>query len=222
MTRAGVDLRAEQQAALVRPPYPYSATARFLFRAMDLVAGRSDTLPKIRLLEMLASIPYREWEARQYARLTHDHRDRVEVKQALELAAWSRRAQDNEYLHLLVVSEKMREDGVGEPWYLRPAISRLVVVSYVVMARLMSYVNIRRAFAFNGEFEDHAEHVYAGMVARHPEWERQRPTGDAVREYGDLATWADVFRRIGLDERDHMNVSFRLAGKPDGVVKGAR
>lgn len=30
---------------------------------------------------------------------------------------------------------------------------------------------------------------------------------------------AEVFRRIGLDERDHMNNSFVLCGKPEHVVK---
>ena len=39
-----------------------------------------------------------------------------------------------------------------------------------------------------------------------------------VLQYGSFASWADVFRRIGLDERDHMNASFRLAGRPADVV----
>ncbi|MFZ1947562.1 MAG: hypothetical protein WAW06_08450 [bacterium] len=218
----GVDLKAEQQATLARPPCRYSPAARFFFRAMDLFAGRRDTLPKLRLLEMLASIPYREWEACQYARLTRLHRNPAEVRQAREVAAWSRRAQDNEYWHLLVVAEKMREDGVREPWYLGPAVSWLAVLSYVALARVLARLSMRRAFEFNGEFEDHAEHVYAGLVADHPEWEGQRPGAELVKEYADLATWADVFRRIGLDERDHMNVSFGLAGRPECIAGGSR
>ena len=35
----------------------------------------------------------------------------------------------------------------------------------------------------------------------------------------EFRTWADVFRRIGLDERDHRNASFALAGMPEHVVR---
>jgi hypothetical protein len=32
-------------------------------------------------------------------------------------------------------------------------------------------------------------------------------------------TWADVFRRIGLDWRDHMNSSYAFAGRPERIVR---
>ena len=49
--------------------------------------------------------------------------------------------------------------------------------------------------------------------------------GDAVKEYAayhgldGFASWADVFRRIGLDERDHRNASFAFAGVPELIVR---
>ncbi len=61
--------------------------------------------------------------------------------------------------------------------------------------------------------------MYAEFVEEHPEWEEQPVTNDKVNEYGDFSTWADVFRRIGLDERDHMNNSFIFCGKPTCVVE---
>ena len=33
---------------------------------------------------------------------------------------WTREAQDSEYWHLLVVNEKMKEDGIMDPCYLLP------------------------------------------------------------------------------------------------------
>jgi hypothetical protein len=83
----------------------------------------------------------------------------------------------------------------------------------------MAMTNISRAFLFNAEFEDHAEHVYAQFVEEHSEWEQQPVKNEQVKEYGKFLTWADVFRRIGLDERDHMNMSFRFCGKPERVVE---
>ncbi|MBN1670033.1 MAG: hypothetical protein JXR37_03325 [Kiritimatiellae bacterium] len=39
---------------------------------------------------------------------------------------------------------------------------------------------------------------------------------------GRYATWADVFRRAGLDERDHMNESLARCGLADRIVAYAR
>jgi len=46
--------------------------------------------------------------------------------------------------------------------------------------------------------------VYAQFVEEHPEWEGQSVNNEQEKEYGKFLTWADVFRRIGLDERDRM------------------
>jgi ubiquinol oxidase len=213
-----LDLKREQQASLARPRYPYAVVARLFFWSMDVFAGRKTTLSKTKLLEMLASIPYRQWEIHQYARLTRRYRDAPWVQQANRIVAWGRKAQDNEYWHLLVIQEKMKADGLKDAWYLTPPIPWLMVWTYVVLARLLALFSLRQAFLFNAQFEDHAEHVYAQFVAEHPEWETQPVNHPLVAEYTDATTWADVFRRIGLDERDHRNRSFVYAGKPEHVV----
>jgi hypothetical protein len=186
---------------------------------MDVIVGRKTTLPKAKLLEILACIPYRAWESRQYARMTQHYKDQKLVQQASMIMTWGREAQDNEYWHLLVVNEKMKEDSINDPWYLFPPITFLTGASYALLTRAMAMFNIRRAFLFNAEFEDHAEHVYAQFVEEHTEWEEQPVQSDLVKKYGNVSTWADVFRRIGLDERDHMNSSFIFCGKPDCVVE---
>lgn len=219
MERLGVDLNKEQQESLARPRYNYSLAARLFFLTMDLIAGRKVTLAKARLIEILASIPYRAWETRQYARMTWRYRNQALVRQASRIMTWGREAQDNEYWHLLVINEKMKEDGVRDAWYLFPPIPLLMVSFYGLLTWTMALLNIRRAFLFNAEFEDHAEHVYAQFVEEHPEWEEQPVKSKLVKEYGDFQSWAEVFRRIGLDERDHMNSSFAFGGKPECVVE---
>jgi len=219
MEQLGVDLKKAQQESLARPRYKYSLAARLFFLTMDLIAGRKVTLAKARLIEILASIPYRAWETRQYARMTWRYRNQALVRQAGRIMTWGREAQDNEYWHLLVINEKMKEDGVRDAWYLFPPIPLLMVGFYGLFTRTMALLNIRRAFLFNAEFEDHAEHVYAQFVEEHPEWEEQPVKSELVKEYGDFQSWAEVFRRIGLDERDHMNNSFVFCGKPECVVQ---
>jgi ubiquinol oxidase len=214
-----IDLKKEQQASLARPRCKYSLAAKFFFMSMDLITGEKTTLAKAKLIEMLASIPYRAWEFRQYARLTRVYRNKKLVKEAREIIAWSREAQDNEYWHLLVIHEKMKEEGLKNSWYLFPPVTFLLVGFYILFTRVLARINMRRAFLFNAEFEDHAEHVYARFVEEHPEWEQQPVSNEQVKAYADLPTWADLFRRIGLDERDHMNRSFVFSGQPESAVK---
>ena len=186
---------------------------------MDLITGSKTTLGKTKLIETLASIPYRSWELRQYGRMTRGYSDLDVVDEAGKIMKWGREAQDNEFWHLVVINEKMKQDGVKNPWYLFPVIPFFMVTGYSIMTRLMAILNIRRAFLFNAEFEDHAEHVYAEFVAEHPEYEDQEVNSSVVEEYCDAKNWADVFRRIGLDERDHMNSSFAFSGRHEHIVE---
>lgn len=217
--QTNIDLKKEQQASMKRPRYKYSAAARFFFLMMDLITGRKETLAKAKLLEIMAGIPYRVWENRQYARMTQHYQDQDLVQQARTIMTWGREAQDNEYWHLLVINEKMKEDHARDPWYLFPLIPFLMAGSYGLMSWALALLNMQRAFLFNAEFEDHAEHVYAQLVHEHPEWEEQPVNNELVKKYGEFRTWAEVFSRIGLDERDHMNSSFIFCNKPECVVQ---
>ncbi|MFO7908395.1 MAG: alternative oxidase [Pirellulaceae bacterium] len=218
MSSGTVDLKKEQEASLLRPRYPYSLSARFFFASMDLLVGKKTTLAKTKLIELLASIPYRAWEHRQYVRMTRRYASWDFVRRAFSVMNWSREAQDNEFHHLLVIEEKMKEDGVKNPWFLFPPIPWAMCMSYALMCYLTALFSIRRAFRFNGEFEDHAEHVYAQFVKDNPQWEDEPVRSERVDIYGQFDNWADVFRRIGLDERDHMNASFYHAGRPECIV----
>jgi ubiquinol oxidase len=219
MANLKIDLRAEQENSLSTPRYSYSTAARFFFLSMDLLTGKKDTLPKAKLLEILASIPYREWEIRHYTKQTRQYKELMKVEKSKEIIEWSREAQDNEYTHLLVIHQKMLESGLKDKWYLSAFMRFFIVLSYVIIAKTMACLSQKRAFLFNAEFENHAELVYAGMVKENPDWENEKVTSELVKAYADVETWADVFRRIGLDERDHMNHSFIAAGKPEFVHK---
>lgn len=213
-----IDLKTEQQASLVRPRYNYSFAAKFFFASMDMVTGRAINLPKTLLIELLASIPYRAWELRMYAKLTLGYRNRRAVKKAMQIMEWSRDAQDNEYWHVRAIQEKMDEDGTKRPWYLLQPVPFFMIAFYILFTRTMALFNLRRAFLFNAEFEDHAEHVYAQFVQENPQWEKQPVTQEVVLERMEFTNWADVFRRIGLDERNHRDASFVEAGMPEQAV----
>ena len=219
MERVEIDLKREQQASRTRPRYPYSAAARVFFVSMDMLTGRKTTLAKAKLVEILAPVPYRAWERRERGRVTRHQGAGGLGQEAGAIMRWGKEAQDNEHWHLLVIDEKIREDAATEPWYLSAPIPSLMAGPYALLTWAMARFAIHRAFVLNGEFEDHAEHTYAQLVEDHPEWEDQPVTSTVVQGYGSFRSWADVFRRVGLDERDHMNNSFVFAGRPEHVVE---
>ncbi len=213
-----IDLKKEQQSTLDRPRLNYAITSRLFFFGMDLVAGKKNVLPKAKLLEILACIPYRQWELRQYFTLTMKYFNSKKVDWAQEIIAWGREAQDNEYQHLLVIQEKMKEDGIRNKWYLAPFIVFFMVTFYIFLSKVIAWTSIKAGFRFNAEFEDHAEHVYAQMVKDNPQWEEQKVTTPVANAYANVESWADIFRQISLDERDHRNHSFYYAGKNEKIV----
>ena len=213
-----IDVIREQEATLARPRRTYGTFARMLFWGMDTFYGKELTLGKVRLLEILARIPYQAWEIRKYREMNHEFENPEAVKKADDLIRWGREAQDNEFWHLQVLTEKIRETGTPLNWFKDTLIPKVAAFKYILFCRALAFFNIQAAFMLNADFEDHAEHEYMHFVKTHPELEQQPVTAEVVTKYGDFKTWADVFRRIALDERDHMNNSLIHAGRAAEVV----
>ena len=218
-----IDFRKEQAATLARSRLPYCLLARFMFWSMDLFYGKAMTVPKIRFLEILARIPYQAWEWKQYGRLVTGSDSATTRADAEGLIRWSREAQDNEYWHLLVASEKIKQAGEKDCWFRRRLVPPPAAFGYRLFSRLLAAVSIRRAWRLNAMFEDHAEHTYMQFVEDNPQMENETPQDAATQDgrgsdQGRYTSWADVFRRIALDERDHMNESLRRCGMADRVV----
>ncbi len=212
------NLKKEQEATLARPPKKYGLFTHMLFWGMDVVHGRATTLPKVKLLEILARIPYQAWEIREYGVLHSRFADDPAVKEARDVIAWGRAAQDNEFWHLRVITERMRKLGIRESWFHARVVTPAAVFKYRLFACLLARFNLKGAFQLNAEFEDHAEHAYMQFVKDHPELESEKVDSEAAAEYGQFESWADVFRRIALDERDHMNNSLIHCGRGSEVV----
>lgn len=200
-------LRTEQQRTLDTPRRRYSFAARVLFVMMDLLYGRKRTLSKFRVLEIVARVPYQTWETVTYKQITNRHRRPHDIRRLWDRVCEFRAQQDNEQWHLVILDELVA-DTVGRENRLKyDVLPKLIAFGYWHFAWLLYAVKPSWSHRLNADFEDHAEHEYAVLVAEHPEWETTPYFSTVAADYGSFASLADLFRQIGHDERLHKEES---------------
>jgi len=200
-------LRVEQQRTLDTPRRRYSVAARGLFLVMDLLYGRKRTLGKFRVLEIVARVPYQTWQTVTYKQISKQHRNPHAIRRLYDRVLAFRSQQDNEQWHLMILSELVARSGKRESkvWY--DVLPRLIAFGYWHFAWLLYAIKPEWSHRLNADFEDHAEHEYALLVAENPQWEITPYRSYVAADYGTFASLADLFRQIGHDERLHKQES---------------
>jgi len=88
---------------------------------------------------------------------------------------------------------------------------QIIAFFYYHVSWILYVIRPALSYRLNAHFEDHAEHEYALLVQEHPEWESEPFESTFEKDYGAYDSIADLFRRIGLDEREHKQESlFRM------------
>jgi hypothetical protein len=197
------ELRAAQEETLASPRRDYGVAARLLFATLDLVYGRSRTLSKFKVLELVARVPYQAWEQAAYIAITHVHERTGMARRIHDRVVESRAQQDNEQWHLLILDELIGHTGTREGRLKFYWIPQAIAFVYYQVSWLMFVVHPAWSYRLNADFEDNAEHEYAALVTEHPEWESTPFASEFAADYGQYDSVADVFRQIGHDERVH-------------------
>ncbi|HWL44241.1 MAG TPA: alternative oxidase [Ilumatobacter sp.] len=204
MARLDHDLLvAEQQATLKAPRRRASLSARGLFAVMDILYGKERTLPKFRVLELVARVPYQAWENVAYVAMTHTAREQDFARRIFDKVRVSRFEQDNEQWHLLILEEMVDQQPERLGFVRHRILPQILAFVYYQMSWLTYALRPAWSYRLNADFEDHAEHEYALLVQEHPEWESTPYHGSFVDDYGSYDSLADLFRQIGYDERLH-------------------
>jgi ubiquinol oxidase len=199
--------RADEQRR--RPRRPYGLAARGLFAALDVVYGRTSTLEKFRVLEVVARVPYQAWEQVAFVAVTHTHSDPSFARRIHDRACEARSQQDNELMHLLMIEELLDRQGFRRKKIRGVVIPQLLAFVYYQLSWLLYVVRPRWSYALNADFEDHATHTYLDFVADHPALDDTAWESVFVDDYGRYRTVGDLFRRIALDEAEHRDESER-------------
>ena len=194
-------LLAEQQATLDSPRRKSSLSAKGLFVVMDLLYGKQRTLPKFRVLELVARVPYQAWENVAYVAVTHTASQPGFARQVFDRVRSARWEQDNEQWHLLIMEELTAGQRRG---LLRSRVMpQVLAFGYYQLSWFLYVVRPKWSYRLNADFEDHAEHEYALLVLEHPEWEALSYAGEFTNDFGAYDSLADLIRQIGYDERLH-------------------
>ena len=209
-----VDLTAEQEKTLATPRLQYGFLARMLFFSMDLFYGRGKSLSKFKVLEVIARGPYQAWEHVAYIAMTHKYRKPDFVRRIHNFVAESRQQQDNELWHLLILEEMVHHQGMQEGFFRFRIVPQLIAFFYYHISWLLYVIQPGLSYKLNAHFEDHAEHEYMEYVREHPELEEVRFESIFEKDYGSYSSQADLFRRIGLDEREHKDESLARMSTP--------
>ena len=202
-----MDLKEEQAKTLSMPRRRYGLLGFFLFMAMDLFYGKKRTLSKFKVLEVIARVPYQAWEHVAYIAMTHTYAAPNFARRIFEFVKESRQQQDNEQWHLLILEEMTQKQGVCENFFLYKIAPQFLAFFYYHVSWLLYVARPAWSYALNADFEDHAEHEYMEFVRENPDFEQMPFESDFKKEYGDFQNLADLFRRIGLDERLHKEES---------------
>ena len=210
----GEHLRVEQKRTLDQPRRRASLGAKLLFLTMDAVYGRTRTLHKFRVLELVARVPYQAWESVAYVAVTHTSRSPRFARRIFDQVRVNRWEQDNEQWHLFVIEELLATQPTRIGWWRRHAIPQVLAVAYFHLSWLLYAIRPAWSYRLNADFEDHAEHEYALFVEENPQWEHTAFISEFAEDFGEYTNLAELFRQIGFDERLHKLQSEAMLDQP--------
>ena len=208
------ELAATQAETLRAPRRGYSIGAKVLFNLLDAVYGTPRTLSKFKVLELVARVPYQSWEQVAYIAITHTHQRPELARRVFDRVTESRGQEDNEQWHLLILEEMIARSDTREGWVRFTLFPQLLAFVYYQLSWLLYVIRPAWSYRLNADFEDHAEHEYAQLVAEHPEWEHQPFESAFAADYAEVDSVADLFRLISYDERVHKDESVAAMAAP--------
>ena len=207
-----LDLLKEQEITLSMKKLKSNFILKIMYVSFDIFYGSKSTLPKFKVLEILARYPYWAWENGSYRRLSRLFSRKRETlskcaESLLHLIDLGRESQDNEQYHMLILDSIIHQKGIKLGFIRHFILPRIMAFVYFYLTRLIYFVSPITSFKMNASFESHAEHEYMKMAKANPQWDNEPVDSEYFKYYPKQKTLNDLIRRIALDERDHMNHS---------------
>ena len=194
--------------------YHVGLTARVLGKLFiysgNLLYGRTPSYAKFKAIEVIARIPYQSWESASYTLLSAFYWDEAKAMRLTRTGAFSRMAQDNETMHVVVVAgivRRLRAGGV-----IRHTIVPLMFsFLYFWIIYLLYMLHPKAALELNFMFECHAHEQYQEFLDRESERLKSTPViSEFLAFYGrEARSEYELFESIRNDELIHRNRTIR-------------
>jgi len=176
----------------------------------NTVYGKKPTYGKFKAIEIIARIPYQSWEVATYTLLTAFHGDEKRAIELTKTSAFSRMAQDNETMHVVVISHlARRHGGVG---FFRHLLIPLIFAFFYFWTIYLLYMFSRKAsLELNYLFETHAYASYQALLDTEGPALRATPCiSEFLEFYGrQVRSEYEFFELVRNDELIHRNRSIR-------------
>lgn len=203
-------LRSEHDVALNEQRRRPGIAARVLFLAVGWLFPDGVDYRMLRVVELVARVPYNTWSQTGFIALTHQHDDQAISEVIQDSIVESRDQDDNEAYHLLILDELLAAQGYKPTLIREQIIPQILAFVYWWLSLALYVIHPKWSHALNADFEDHATACYSQYVADYPEiesvvWESRWK--DAYDPNGNLNTVGDLFRRITVDEMEHRDTS---------------
>lgn len=181
-----------------------------LVGAGTIFYGRKPTYLKFRAIEVIARVPYFSWASAMYTLLTLFYTDEERAMRYSRMSMYARYAQDNETMHVVVVSKLAREEHPAG--FIRHTLIPVLFASvYFWASYILYFIHKRWAFELNYVFENHAFAQYDEFIKINEERLMYKAVGS------EFLTWYgrtprnqyEFFRSVRNDEIIHRNTSIR-------------
>lgn len=195
---------AYQPAALPR------MLGNFLVWTGNIVYGYKPSYLKFRAVEVIARVPYHSWASAAYTLLTVCYNDEKRAMELSKISKYSRIAQDNETMHVIVISHFAK--GEERAGYIRHTlIPMLFAFFYFWWGYLLYLVNPRYSYELNFMFENHAFEQYDLFLKLRGEELKKKPaTCEFLEWYGrNPRNQYEFFMSVRNDEIIHRNTSLK-------------
>lgn len=194
-----------------------------LVGAGNFFYGKNPSYGKFKAVEVIARIPYQSWEVASYTFLTAFYSNEEKAIQLSKTSAFSRIAQDNETMHVVVISQIVKREG-GNNFILHTLVPLVFSFFYFWAIFILYFVSPRSALELNYLFEDHAFEQYDLFLKQQGDKLKMKPVSSKFLDfYGrHVENEYDLFLSIRNDEIVHRNSSIQRAmmlSKNSGVKK---
>ncbi len=180
----------------------------------NIVYGFEPSYLKFRSVEVIARVPYNSWSSADYTLQTLFYSNEHKAMMLGTVTNFARIAQDNETMHVVVISKLAREE--ERAGLIRHTlIPMLFAFFYFWTSYLMYLVRPRWSFELNYLFESHAFSQYALFVTSHEEeLLKKKVSSEFLDWYGRKPkNQYEFFRSVRNDEIVHRNQSIESIDK---------